>query len=447
MNKHDSRNRNHSAGYPESTADLQSLFTEALSQHQAGNYPEAEQLYNRVLAQIPENINLLCNLGALYREMKDPASAVTCLQQARAIDPENPIVNLNLGATLEEYNDMQGALNCYRKALRTDPNDPRILNNLGKALYLQGKTEEALNYLNRAVMIAPDYPLAQNNLGVLLCALGRTSEAIDCFKQSLATNPQDSATLYNLAGALNTAGNETEAESFYQQALAADQHNAAARHMLAAISGTPTHKAPADYVVDTFDRYAAHFDYQLTEKLGYQVPGILKDALIQTIGDTRFAHGLDLGCGTGLSGLAFRGLTKTLSGVDLSERMLEKAESKNIYDKLYKDDLISFLEKTEDKFDLFIATDVFIYIGDLLRIFKTIRERAASSAYLAFSIETAGEVRDYELRSSGRYAQSADYIHRLAAECGFTVAADQEQNIRKEQGQWINGRIFILKIA
>ncbi|MFC1523672.1 tetratricopeptide repeat protein [Thermodesulfobacteriota bacterium] len=431
---------------PPSSADLQTLFSEGFAHHQSGNFPEAERLYRLVLARMPDNVNLLCNLGILYRDMKQPALALTHLQQASAIDPENPMINLNLGAIYEAQNDLSAAVTTYRRALQAAPSDPRILSNLGKALYLQGEQDAALDSLNKAVMLAPDYPPAQNNLGVLLCGLGRAHEAITCFKQSLSVNPEDSDTLYNLAGALNTVGDMTEAESCYRRTLVIDPHHASAHHMLAAVTGTATEKAPIDYVADTFDRYADQFDYQLTEKLGYQVPVLLKEALEQAVGTKPFRHGLDLGCGTGLSGLAFRDLAEKLTGVDLSAKMLEKAGAKKIYQTLHQADVVTYLTDCRDTFDLFIATDVFVYIGDLVPVFTAIRERAATPACLVFSIERAPQGQDYELRASGRYAQSVDYILRLAADFGYTVVVNREQNIRQEQGQWIEGNLFILSL-
>jgi predicted TPR repeat methyltransferase len=439
--------QNTPAHFDTAASDLQSLFSEAFSLHQAGKYAEAEKFYRMVLARMPDNVNLLCNLGILYRDMKKPLMAVTHLQRAAVLDPENPMVNLNLGAVYEEQNDLQGAVAFYRRALLAAPDDPRLLSNLGKVFYLRGEMDAALESLNRAVRLAPEYPLAQNNLGVLLAALGRADEAVGCFRRSLASQPANSATLYNLAGALNTAGNTAEAEACYRQALAADPLHAPARHMLAAVTGTPTAKAPAEYVVDTFDRYAAQFDYQLTEKLGYQVPGMLREALEPAAGWRRFTHGLDLGCGTGLAGLAFRDLAGKLTGVDLSAKMLAKAAAKNIYDQLHREDLVSFLNRTEEEFDLIIATDVFIYLGDLQPVFAAIKKKAPSSACLAFSIERAPEGREYELRPSGRYAQSVSYILRLAADCGFAVVINEERHIRREQGRWISGNIFILKIC
>ena len=43
---------------------------------------------------------------------------------------------------------------------------------------------------------------------------------------------------------------------------------------------------------------------------------------------------LDLGCGTGLSGAAFKDRAGHLTGIDLSPAMIEKARSRGIYDSL-----------------------------------------------------------------------------------------------------------------
>ena len=43
---------------------------------------------------------------------------------------------------------------------------------------------------------------------------------------------------------------------------------------------------------------------------------------------------LDLGCGTGLAGAAFRPHVDWLAGVDLSPKMIEVARAKGLYDRL-----------------------------------------------------------------------------------------------------------------
>jgi predicted TPR repeat methyltransferase len=74
---------------------------------------------------------------------------------------------------------------------------------------------------------------------------------------------------------------------------------------------------------------------------------------------------IDLGCGTGLVGVAFRGLCQHLVGVDLSGKMIDQATRKQVYDALHEGDVVDFLQQTDQTFDLFLSADTLIYLGYL----------------------------------------------------------------------------------
>jgi predicted TPR repeat methyltransferase len=157
-----------------------------------------------------------------------------------------------------------------------------------------------------------------------------------------------------------------------------------------------------------------------------------------------FTHALDLGCGTGLSGLPFRTMTRRLTGIDLSENMVAAARKKQVYDDLRVDGVIEFLSATAERYDLVIATDVLIYIGALDELFGLIGRRTLEDAVIVLSTEVTTEA-NYVLRSSGRYAHRDSYIRRLAGESGFATCLCLPARIRKEAGLWIMGSLFILK--
>ena len=54
---------------------------------------------------------------------------------------------------------------------------------------------------------------------------------------------------------------------------------------------------------------------------------------------------------------------------------------------------------------------------------------------------------DFELRTSGRYAQSSDYIRTLAAEHGFTIATEDHITVRIELDAPVAGSVFVLDKA
>ena len=85
-------------------------------------------------------------------------------------------------------------------------------------------------------------------------------------------------------------------------------------------------KAPKQYVQNLFDDYAMRFDHHLTEILDYKVLEILRK-LLQTQLGSHFSVDtvIDLGCGTGLSGQAFRPICRRLVGIDLFPQMIKKS--------------------------------------------------------------------------------------------------------------------------
>ena len=429
-----------------SPADVQALFMEAVQLHQHNEPARAEEKYLQVLAVLPDNTRVLGNLAILYKDQQRLAEAEVCCRKALARDPADPLLLLNLGAVQEAKGELAAAADCFRRVLSLEPANPKALSNLGKVLCLQGRLAEAEAAIKQALQLEPRYPLALNNLGVIYSRQGKTEAAIDCLQKALALQPGDVNTLYNLAGVFGSAERTAEAADCLRQLLALAPDHGAARHMLAAFSGDTTETAPAQYVENTFDLYAASFDRHLEGKLGYAVPAALDLLLRETMGSgCRFRRAVDLGCGTGLSGRPFRDLVDHLIGIDLSANMLALAREKNIYHRLIRQDITAFLQECEEQFDLFIAADVFIYVGKLERVFAAISRCAAPNACLAFSIELTGDDHDYLLRSSGRYAQSAAYINRLAATNNFTVAACRDHNIRQEKQQWIPGKLFVLK--
>ena len=78
----------------------------------------------------------------------------------------------------------------------------------------------------------------------------------------------------------------------------------------------------------------------------YRGPALLRDAVeavMRAAGrPMRFGAMLDLGCGTGLAGAAFRPFVDRLAGVDLSPAMIAQARER-LYDRLVTGELEDFL--------------------------------------------------------------------------------------------------------
>lgn len=95
---------------------------------------------------------------------------------------------------------------------------------------------------------------------------------------------------------------------------------------------------PADKTAESYDRWAATYDQELAS-WGYRTPGRCAEALAG-LDAARDKPIIDLGCGTGLSGLALRAAGfQVIDGVDFSEGMLEKARAHGCYRDLFQADL------------------------------------------------------------------------------------------------------------
>ncbi|RED11394.1 class I SAM-dependent DNA methyltransferase [Pontivivens insulae] len=79
-----------------------------------------------------------------------------------------------------------------------------------------------------------------------------------------------------------------------------------------------------------YTEWAASYDAEVAEN-GYVTPQRCAEALAQFV-DDKSQPLIDIGCGTGLAGLAFRAAGfPTLDGVDLTPAMIAQAEARGIY--------------------------------------------------------------------------------------------------------------------
>lgn len=267
---------------------------------------------------------------------------------------------------------------------------------------------------------------------------------------------------YNDALALEKAGKHAAAANLYRTCLDIDpaDHCGAALRLASMGLGAAPAKAPDAYVETLFDQHADEFDDILVGALGYAAPMQLAD-IFGAAPDAHFARMLDLGCGTGLSGLTLGPVCDHATGVDISENMLDRADERAVYDALFANEAVHFLEEwrtardsargdAEDyaPFDLIVATDVLPYIGALEPLFRGVADNSAPGACFAFSAETltdaafAGSA--WRVTPNQRYAHSAGYLKSLLTEHGFgRITTFDAITVRTEDGAPIPGWLVV----
>jgi predicted TPR repeat methyltransferase len=192
------------------------------------------------------------------------------------------------------------------------------------------------------------------------------------------------------------------------------------------------------YVRHLFDQFACDYDQRMIGQLAYAAPQILLDLAKMVMPGREKLAILDLGCGTGLAGAVFQPLAARLDGVDLSPAMIAKARMRDIYDRLDVADLETALAAPGASYDLILAADTLVYLGDLERVFEGAYRRLNAGGYFLFTVEKAqGE--GFELGPKRRWRHSEAYLRRLAQDAGFAVAGLVAAEPRQEANKPVDG--------
>ena len=184
-----------------------------------------------------------------------------------------------------------------------------------------GDTEQAAQILRETAALAPGIAEAAFALGEALLALGHLPTAIAEFQRALRLEPALVAARYALGCAWLDAGEAERAAEIFAELAAAESPFAllAAQKMSEVEAMRRADRSAPGYVRYLFDQFAADYEQRMLGELSYRAHLILRSFADLVVGGTADGFDiLDLGCGTGLAGEAFRDLARRLDGVDLS---------------------------------------------------------------------------------------------------------------------------------
>jgi len=292
----------------------------------------------------PDHPGLRKRRAELRRRSGDIEGAARDAAEAVVLDRSDPEAKALLGVLMVELGRVAEAVACLSEAVAADPANPGFAAGLAAAHEVAGQIDAALAVLLRNIAAAPNLT-EQRNAAILLCVRRRDfRQAVLLAEETRKVGIADACSFGLMGHALSSLGRHADAAEAYAEALKLGPDDPYVRHLVAAAGVVPgAERAPAEYLRVVFDGYAERFEVHLVS-LGYRVPGLIRGMLLQ---HRRIAAGeklgpvLDLGCGTGLVGLAISDLPiGPLIGVDVSPRMLEQARAKRVYTDLIEADLM-----------------------------------------------------------------------------------------------------------
>lgn len=344
---------------------------------------------------------------------------------------------LERAVTALRSGDLTQAERRLQSVLQRWPGHGDALHLMGLLRHRQQRGEAALALLRAAASAMPQVAAPRNNLGNVLASLERWAEAERAYRDALALQPGMADARANLGHACLRQGRLAEAADHYRAALELEPAQALWRHQLAACEpDRPPPRASDAYLSQVFDELAARFDQHLGE-LRYQAPDRVALAVRRLCGTPAAQLEIaDLGCGTGLCAPGLRPFARRLVGCDLSAGMLVQARARGLYDELQQQDLLEFLPSQPAAFELLIAADTLIYLGDLHPLMVAAAGALRPGGIFVFSIEALPDdaAQPLRLQHHGRFAHRADHVRQACAAAGLSLDEPEPFVLRMEQG-------------
>jgi len=395
----------------------EALMRQAAGLQQAGRFAEAAQCYQQILRANPRHFQALFSLGVICLQTEQFEEGQRILSDALKLNPRFGEGWCARGLALLHLRRREEALACFDQSLSLVPDFLEALSSRATALLEMGRHDEALAAFDRVLALRPDHAISWNNRGNTFVAMRRLEEAVVSFDRALALAPD-----------LETARNNRN---------------------LALLELKRISRIPAVAVRALFDDYASYYDSAMVESLGYRAPSHLRGLAARVMPDAAPPMRiLDLGCGTGLSGEAFKDLAAggRLDGMDLSPGMIEEARRRNIYSDLMIQDFETALAAPGLFYDLIIAGDALIYHGDLLPVLSGAARRLDLKGFCLFTVERmTGD--SWEQTPANRFRHSEAYLRSCAEKSGFAVTEIVECTLRSESNTPVEGFAVALRKA
>lgn len=185
-----------------------------------------------------------------------------------------------------------------------------------------------------------------------------------------------------------------------------------------------------------YDEWAPTYEKDLLDpSQDYVAPAATVQAVLAVKGNLQGSSVLDVGCGTGLVGVALREAgVMEIDGTDISTGMLEVAEKTGVYRSLGPQDLSVAMEQADESYDVVTCVGTLTqgHVGPVPALREFVRVVKAGGVVAATVLDSVWE--------SGGYA---DEVRRLETEGVVEVVGTAPAAYRRGAG--VEARILVMK--
>ncbi len=168
---------------------LNGLFDSAVEYFEAGDVSAARDVLERLIAEVPDDPQILNYLAVTTHQTGDPSRARELFERAVRIEPDFAEAWSNLGSLTHEMGEFDRAIKAFSRLCKLTPNEPGPFICLGHALQANQQCSQAVSAYKSGLSLSPNHPDAWSNLSRALLSEGRWQEALDAADRELALQP------------------------------------------------------------------------------------------------------------------------------------------------------------------------------------------------------------------------------------------------------------------
>jgi arylsulfatase A-like enzyme/Tfp pilus assembly protein PilF len=204
---------------PKEKIPLLRLIQQAQAYELEENYAEAENVYLRVLENIPDSPAGYVNLALAQARQQKFDRAIETLNKGIAKIPNSEILMVRLGHTYLVTGMAREAFETMNKVLGLDPRNVDALTVCAGILDSEGRKEEARAYYDRALAVEPESRFLRMSYAGSLASGGRLREAIGVYKKLIEDFPEEQGFHQYIGIAYSYLGEYVQAVSWLERAV------------------------------------------------------------------------------------------------------------------------------------------------------------------------------------------------------------------------------------
>ena len=199
---------------------VMATFQAGLRHHHQGQWQEAMQCYEAVLAQNPDHFDAHHMLAVIAAQNGNFEKGLERMEVALSLSPNFAQAHSNRGGILASLGRHAEALLSFDRAIECKPDGADAWYNRGVALRALGRLEEAIASVEKAIAFQPQYLDAHFNLGLMQLSREDRAKAVAAFDHVLQIRPEHAQAHFFRANALKGLNRMAEAIESYERALA-----------------------------------------------------------------------------------------------------------------------------------------------------------------------------------------------------------------------------------